>query len=119
MSVSYQVPTQFPTVYLAQPNGSHIAADKTPAIIMFAPTVDELAAIPEALNYLITYRGGGEEPNLQDPWLHVSSSDWQDDHLKSLQVVPLLDLDPNRLIPSKYWGDSDSKGRSIHVSRLA
>jgi hypothetical protein len=83
---------------------------------MFIPTAEELAAT-EAGKYLRIHQSGYEGLNLKDSSLHVSSSKWHDGHLKSLQVVPLLDLHIDRMLPPGYLHENN--GGFTFVAKLA
>jgi hypothetical protein len=84
-----------------------------PDAIQFRPTDTELEA-PDARRYNVD-----DIPKLNDSSLHVSSSDWGPRQLAALWVHPLVNLDPNRLVPAKYLPDSHAERRFTYMSGLA
>jgi hypothetical protein len=83
---------------------------------MFFPTTEELAAT-EAGKYLRIHQSSYEGLNLKDSLLHVSSSKWHNGYLKSLEMVPLLDLHIDRRLPPGYLHENN--GGFTFVAKLA
>ena len=74
---------------------------------IFVPTPEELEA-KEARSYIRKYESG-ETFDLSHPSLHVSASNWRENHVIGLRVVPVLDLPLDRLLPSRHFADPEAE----------